>query len=159
MRRADAEFIERMGAFFEDEGRPRISGRIFGRLLLSPGPVSLDDLSRELHVSKASVSTDTRRLVLRGILARSTRPGDRRHYYSVADELPLRTMELRLERMRRFHDLVADARQIAGAARPVRARLAEMDEAYQKLLDIVDRALDGFTARRRRATRTRASRR
>lgn len=159
MRRTDAEFVERMGVFFEDEGRPYISGRIFGRLLLRGRPMSLDDIARELRISKASVSTDARSLVLRGILVRSNRPGDRRHFYAVADDLPLRSLQLRLERMRRFRQLVTEARRLPQPEPGVRARLTELDEAYEYVLGLVDRALVRAPLSHRRATRTRASRR
>ncbi len=159
MRRTDAEFVERMGTFFEDEGRPYISGRIFGRLLLRGRPMSLDDIARELRISKASVSTDARNLVLNGILVRSTRPGDRRHFYAVADDLPFRSLQLRLERMRRFRQLVTDARRLPGAEPGVRARLTELDEAYDYVLGVVDRALARGPISRGRSTRTRAFRR
>ncbi|MBA2573067.1 MAG: hypothetical protein H0V06_08480, partial [Gemmatimonadetes bacterium] len=57
MEPAVEQFVERMGLFFEDDGHPRIAGRMFGFMLLSPEPCSLDDLAEQLQVSKASVST------------------------------------------------------------------------------------------------------
>ena len=40
-------FTDRMGLLFETEGRPRIAGRIFGRLLVSEGPRSLGQLAAD----------------------------------------------------------------------------------------------------------------
>ena len=55
---ATTQFTDRMGLLFEAEGRPRIAGRIFGYLLLSDDPRSLDQLADSLRVSKASASTN-----------------------------------------------------------------------------------------------------
>jgi predicted transcriptional regulator len=140
MGRASARWGEQMGALLEVEGFSRIAGRLFGRLLLSDAPLSLDALAQALDVSKASVSTETRALERRGVVERVTLPGDRRCYYRVVDELPIRTMELRLERMRRFRALLQNGRTRPGT-RPVRQRLADMDAAYSHLLRAVDRAL------------------
>ena len=70
--------------FFEAEGFSRTAGRIFGRLLLSDAPLSLDQLAADLEASKASISTETRLLERRGALERVGRRGDRRAYYQVA---------------------------------------------------------------------------
>ncbi|HEU4648052.1 MAG TPA: MarR family transcriptional regulator [Gemmatimonadales bacterium] len=155
MHAATADFVERVALFFEDEGFSRIAGRIFGRLLLSAEPLSLDALAEELAVSKASVSTETRTLEHRGLLERVGRPGDRKVYYQVGADLPIRTMELRLDRIRRFQLLMHDAPAPSGpAARTVRSRLREIESAYEHVQHVVGGAVAEWrrrTARRRSA--------
>ncbi len=73
-------FVERMGLTWENDGLPRIAGRIFGLLLVTPGSCSLDDLAHSLAVSKGSVSTDALRLEQLCFLVSSSRPCDRRDY-------------------------------------------------------------------------------
>jgi hypothetical protein len=137
-----AGFVEKVALFFEDEGFSRIAGRVFGRLLVSGEPCSLDALAKELAVSKASVSTETRLLERHGLLERVSRPGDRKVYYQVAADLPIRTMELRLDRIRRFRHLVHEAPAGAGqSGRVVRARLHEIESAYAHVLDAVEGAV------------------
>ena len=141
-RRADP-LVEKMGLFFESEGFPRITGRIFGLLLLSATPLSLDALADRLRVSKASVSTDARLLERRGILERTSHPGDRRDYYKIAEQLPIHTMELRLERMRKFRALVAEARVTSPLReREVRERLEAIQAGYEHLLELIAGALN-----------------
>src|ERR671917_427148 len=101
-----ARFVERMGLYTEAEGLPRIAGRIFGFLLVQPAPCSLDDMAQALGVSKASISTDTRRLEQLGLLERTSRPGDRRDYYRIAPDAFARSIDERLRRMRRFQDVL-----------------------------------------------------
>ena len=84
---ATTRFTDRMGLIFEAEGQPPISGRIFGCLLVSDDPRSLDQLADALSVSKASVSTNARRLAELGMLERVCRPADRHDYYRVAPDL------------------------------------------------------------------------
>ena len=96
---ATSQFTDRMGLLFEAEGRPRIAGRIFGYLLLSDDPRSLDQLADSLRVSKASASTNARLLADQGVLERVCLPADRHDYYHVAPDLFARTMA---ERMRRW---------------------------------------------------------
>ena len=114
MHPANQQFIEKMGLFFEADGAPRISGRILGLLLLTPGDCSLDDLADELQVSKASVSTNARLLESWGAVERTSRPGDRRDYYRIADDVEARMLERRLERMRSMRGLIEEGRRTGG---------------------------------------------
>jgi len=95
-------FTGRIARLFEADGFPPIAGRIFGLLLLSEDPRSLDDLAQGLGVSKASVSTNARRLATEGVLERVPRPGDRRDYYRVTPDLFTRLMTERLSRWKSF---------------------------------------------------------
>jgi len=116
------QFVERMGVILSNDGLPRIAGRIFGLLLLHPDEASLDDIAELLGVSKASVSLDARRLEQRGVLVRISRPGDRRDYYRVADDLLQQMMRQRLQRWRTVHETVAAARERIPALEPAVAR-------------------------------------
>jgi DNA-binding Lrp family transcriptional regulator len=124
-------FVDQMAELYEREGLAPIAGRVFARLLLSGAPMALGDLARDLRVSKASVSTETRRLERQRILERVTRPGDRRVFYHIADDLPVRIMDIRLERMRRFRALLGQGRtRLPLHARGLRSRLLECERAY-----------------------------
>lgn len=128
-------FIERMGLMTEADGLPRIAGRIFGYLLLAPGECSLEDLASALGVSRASVSNDTRRLAQIGLLERRSRPGDRKDYYIISPDAFRHSIEHRLANLRRFHELIDEARALAGTNAEVRARLAAWDDAHRLMVD------------------------
>jgi DNA-binding transcriptional regulator GbsR (MarR family) len=143
------QFIERMGLALEADGLPRIAGRIFGLLLVSEDPRSLDDLAAELRVSKASVSTNARMLEQRGVLEQVSRPADRRDYYRVPRDLFSHTMAQRLARWRRFHEAIGDARaSIPIQSREVLERLTEFEEAYSYMSQVITEALAGWQANR-----------
>lgn len=144
MDRETQKFVERMGRYFEADGVPRISGRLFGFLLLQAEPCSLDDLAETLRVSKASVSTNARLLENLGILERTTEPGDRRDYYQVNDDMHQRMLERRLERMRQMRALIAEALQTPAAARDaaIAQRLRVFDAFHQHGIEGISEAVE-----------------
>jgi DNA-binding transcriptional regulator GbsR (MarR family) len=140
---ATTHFTDRMGLLFEAEGQPRIAGRIFGYLLVSDDPRSLDQLAGALSVSKASVSTNARRLAEMGVLERVCRPADRHDYYGVAPDLFSRTMAERLKRWQRFTEAVGEARRtLPIRSERVRARLRGYETAYAYMVDAIRDAVD-----------------
>jgi DNA-binding transcriptional regulator GbsR (MarR family) len=144
------QFVERMGLASEADGLPRIAGRIFGFLLLTPGECSLDEIAAELGVSRASVSNDARRLSQIGLIERRSRPGDRRDYYRSAPDAFRHSIERRIEGLRRFHALIDDARALDITDEEVTARLAAWDDAHRLLLDAFTRLLATIDAREER---------
>lgn len=145
---ATSHFIDRMGLIFEAEGQPPISGRIFGYLLVNDDPRSLDQLADALTVSKASVSTNARRLADMGVLERVCRPADRHDYYRVAPDLFSRTMADRLRRWQRFTQAVGDARRtLPIRSERVRARLRGYETAYAYMVGAIGEALDRWEHR------------
>lgn len=153
-RRDTAWFIEQLGRSAEADGLTRIAGRLFAALLMSEEPRSLDDLAADLGVSKASVSTDARRLLERGVVERRTMTGDRRDYYQLAPDFFTAVIRHRLERWGRIHRLVAEMEQAArGMAPVVRDRLAYLEDADRQLLRRLHDAVDDWeTSQRRRRT-------
>jgi len=135
------QFIERVGVHSEADGLPRIAGRIFGLLLITPGECSLDDMADTLGVSKASISTDARRLEQLGIVVRTSRPGDRRDYYSIGRNALRQSLEHRIRSMRQFQELLRDARSLPDATDEVRDRLDEWDAWYESALELVETLL------------------
>lgn len=147
-------FVDRLGLHAEADGLPRIAGRLFGTLLLSPEPRCLDDLAAELGVSKASVSTDCRRLHERGIVERVARPGDRRDFYQLAPDFFAQVVRQNARRWAAMHELVTGfAATAPGTSETVRERLAYVDALSSFLCERMDDALRAWAdeARRRPA--------
>lgn len=137
-----SRFTDRLASLFEHDGLPPIAGRIFALLLLSDGPRSLDQLSEDLGVSKASASTNARLLARFGLVEPVRRPGSRRDYYRTADDLFERSMARRLERWREFTDLIGEGRRTLPLASPeVRGRLARYEGALSYMADAIGRAM------------------
>ena len=143
--RTDEEqrFVEQMGLAWEQEGVPRIAGRIFGFLLLQLHPCSLEDMASALGVSKASISTDARCLERLGVVQRLSRPGDRRDFYAIAPDAPASTLAMRVERMRRMKATVGDLDALTTDGTPpaVRARLRAFAEAHDETVAALERLI------------------
>ncbi len=137
-----------MGLTFESDGFTRIGGRLFGHLLLADRPLSLDELADALGASKASVSTDARRLLEKGVVERSGRPGDRRDYWQIAPDFFANIMQHRVERWRRLNALVGELKRRSPApTAAVRARLRYMEDVYAYIAGRVDEALESWQTR------------
>lgn len=78
------QVIEDFGLAFEDQGMPRMAGRILGRLLMSDPPhQSMNQLVETLGASRGSVSSMTRLLIDRGVIERLSLPGERYDYFRI----------------------------------------------------------------------------
>ena len=77
--------LDGLGQLADYFGFNKLMGQLFGSLLLSAEPLSLDDMRARLGISKASVSTNMRSLehmgMVRQVLVRGG--SDRRKYYQV----------------------------------------------------------------------------
>ena len=81
------EFVETAGRLCQRLGLPRSTGQIYGLLYLSALPLSLDDISELLSLSKASASTGTRQLLAWQALKQVWVPGDRRDHFEAIGDL------------------------------------------------------------------------
>jgi DNA-binding transcriptional regulator GbsR (MarR family) len=135
------EFIEVMGRHFEEEGVPRIAGRLFGLLMLGEEPCSLEELADRLHVSRGSVSSNARLLEDWGVAVRVTRAGDRRDFFRIAPDMSSRLIQRQIERIRLFTDRVDRAR---GSMSPLPAPVAERFDRTAEFNRAVMRSLLGL---------------
>jgi DNA-binding MarR family transcriptional regulator len=129
-----AQFVERMGVLTEEDGLPRIAGRIFAYLLVTPEACSLDDIATALGVSRASVSTDARRLAQMGLLERHSRPGDRRDYYGIGTASARNWFDHRMRGLERFNTMMAEAESLPIASADVRERIRRWGALHRELL-------------------------
>ncbi len=77
------KLIEAGGRATQSFGLGRTFGQVYALLYLSPAPLCLDDIVRELGVSKASVSTTVRQLAAWSAVRSVWVKGDRKDYYEV----------------------------------------------------------------------------
>jgi DNA-binding transcriptional regulator GbsR (MarR family) len=78
-------FVEEVGIAFEQTGLPRMSGRVFGWLLISEPPYqSSAELAEALMASKGSISTTTRLLIQIGLIERFVIPGERHDNFRIS---------------------------------------------------------------------------
>jgi DNA-binding transcriptional regulator GbsR (MarR family) len=76
--------LGRLARFF---GFSDVMGRLYGTVLLSPEPMSLDDLANSLEISKGSVSMNMRALERWGMAKEVWMRGERKKYYAAESDL------------------------------------------------------------------------
>lgn len=76
--------VGRLARFF---GFSDVMGRLYGTLLLSPDPLSLDELAGTLEISKGSVSMNMRDLERWGMAKEVWVRGDRRKFYKAESDM------------------------------------------------------------------------
>jgi len=81
------KFIQEYGLGYHSFGLPKLMGQVVGLLLYHGEPLSLDDITVELQVSKGPVSQIMRRLRDHNLVRRVWVPGSRRDYYEAASDI------------------------------------------------------------------------
>ncbi len=76
--------LGRLARFF---GFSDVMGRLYGTLLLSPEPMSLDDLANSLEISKGSVSMNMRAIERWGMAKEVWMRGERKKYYAAESDM------------------------------------------------------------------------
>ena len=75
------DFIEGLSGMSQFWGLPKGMGAIFAVLYLSPGALSLDELTAQTGLTKGAISTNVRGLARMGLIRSVPRLGDRKDYY------------------------------------------------------------------------------
>jgi DNA-binding transcriptional regulator GbsR (MarR family) len=152
MRKDIERFVERAGVLWENDGLPRIAGRIYGLMLISEEALSLDEIAESLSVSKASVSTDTRLLERMGFVERVSKPGDRKDYYQHTEGSFERAIAERIRRMHELESLIESGRELA-TSRAIRERMADHHFAFSQITKSLQTTLEALQERHRLATK------
>lgn len=136
-----SQFIENMGLHFEEYGVPRIGGRILGLLLASSRPVTPEEMSDILQVSRSSISTNLRTLQMTGLADRVSLPGERSDHYVFSDDAWENSLEMRLEGILSLEEMAKDGLEGMGEDNPARKRMLEVlawsslvKESYERLI-------------------------
>jgi len=81
------EFIQDFGEAYQNFGLPKLMGFVVGLLMANEKPLSLDEITKELGVSKGPVSQVMSRLRDNGLVHRTNLPGNRKDYYKVDPDI------------------------------------------------------------------------
>jgi DNA-binding transcriptional regulator GbsR (MarR family) len=149
MNRDVKTFIERTGLLWEKDRMPRIAGQIFGLTLISPNPCSLEEISKTLGVSRASVSNDARLLEGLGFVERVCAIGDRKVYYQITNQSLERSLETRVQRIEELQQLMDSAMRLPIKRTEVRDRITGHRLAYGFVTAALTDVLTKLKARRK----------
>jgi DNA-binding transcriptional regulator GbsR (MarR family) len=80
-------FIEGWGRLGTAWGISKMMAEIYALLYLSPAPVTLEEMSRQLETSRSNISTNVRGLVDLGVVHKVVIRGERKDYYAAEDDI------------------------------------------------------------------------
>lgn len=125
-------FIEQMGLIAQQDGGPRIAGRIIGLLIAEGQELSLNQISERLNCSRASVSTNARQLAARGLVRLTTHSGDRQDYYELSQASYVTILQEMALRMQKYASITeACAMEIDSESEGAARRVNELSAFYR----------------------------
>jgi DNA-binding transcriptional regulator GbsR (MarR family) len=146
---SERSFIEEVGVVFEQTGLPRMSGRLFGWLLISDPPYqSPGELAEVLRASKGSISTSIRLLTQLGFIERHVIPGSRHDHFRVPEGAVNKLIEHGLEQeIKMFRTLSERGLELTKALpakrrawlKEIQNRYTYLEKAFPTLLDKYDK--------------------
>src|ERR1700745_3008799 len=101
---AKAQFISSWGAFGTHWGINRTMAQIHALLLISPDPLTQDDIMEELNISRGNVNMNTRELINWGLIDRVILSGERKEYFSAEKDIWKVATQIIKERKKRELD-------------------------------------------------------
>lgn len=146
-RKDEHRFVEDVARLFTPWGVPPIAARLYGHLLLCPQPISLDQITAELRISKSSASVAARLLESYTLVRRRSEPGTKRALYAVAEDY-----EAMIRQQNRLLDALAEQLKAAAgiaASQGVGARLEEMAAFYREMRGAMKDAVSRWKRSRR----------
>ncbi len=84
---ARQQFISSWGAFGTNWGINRTMAQIHALLLISPDPITQDEMMEELNISRGNVNMNIRELISWGLVERVILPGERKEYFSAEKDI------------------------------------------------------------------------
>ncbi len=84
---ARQQFISSWGAFGTNWGINRTMAQIHALLLISPDPMTQDDIMEELNISRGNTNMNIRELVNWGLVERVLLPGERKEFFSAEKDI------------------------------------------------------------------------
>ena len=84
---ARQQFISSWGAFSTHWGINRTMAQIHALLLVSPDPLTQDDIMEELNISRGNTNMNIRELINWGLVERVILPGERKEYFTAEKDI------------------------------------------------------------------------
>jgi DNA-binding transcriptional regulator GbsR (MarR family) len=146
IRQARYRFIQGMAELLVPLGVPQTAARLYGYLLLSDAPVSLDRIVADLEISKSTASVAAHLLEMYTLVRRSGQRGTRRVLFEPSDDYSgmINAQKRSLEQLAA---LIKQGAQ-SSASRKTRERLRTMAEFYLVNRDAMESAQREWSARK-----------
>jgi|SRR5437868_810013 len=144
------EYADEIGLFFEDQGLPRMPGRVLGWLMVcTPAHQSAEELAEALQASRGAISMAVRMLQSGGAVERHTVAGTRRVHYRLRPGFWLREADEKAKVARAWRELTERGLALmSGNDEEDRRRLREARDMYAFLEQEYSRIQDRWRTQR-----------
>jgi DNA-binding transcriptional regulator GbsR (MarR family) len=103
---AKAKFIADWGRFGTNWGINRTMAQIHALLLISPDPLSAEDVMEELSISRGNANMNVRELIDWGLVQKVIVPGERKEFFTAEKDIWKVARQIVKERKKRELDLM-----------------------------------------------------
>ncbi len=98
---AKNQFIEAWGTLGSKWGINRTMAQLHALLMVSPEPLSAEEMMEELNISRGNVNMNIRDLIDWGLVEKKHKPGDRKEYFWAEKDIWKITKQVAKERKKR----------------------------------------------------------
>jgi len=147
---AKSQFIQTWGTLGSQWGINKTMAQIHALLMISPNPLSVEEIMDELRISRGNTSMNVRGLIDWGIVRKVLSPGERREYFTSEKEVWKLATRIANERRRRelapMILALTEMQDIRDSSHP-RSDVIEFNTMTKSLLDFsndADRVLSVF---------------
>lgn len=98
---AKNKFVQSWGALGSQWGINKTMAQIHALLMISEGPISMEDVMEELQISRGNASMNLRGLIDWGIVYKEYKQGERKEYFIAEKDLDEMAVKISQERSKR----------------------------------------------------------
>lgn len=144
---AKARFIGDWGRFGTNWGINRTMAQIHALLLISPEPLSAEDVMEELNISRGNANMNLRELIDWGLVQKVLIPGERREFFSAEKDIWKVARQIVKERKKRELDqmipVLKELSEVEGDRRDKAVKtFTDTINNIRKFTDQADKTLD-----------------
>jgi DNA-binding transcriptional regulator GbsR (MarR family) len=144
---AKAKFIADWGRFGTNWGINRTMAQIHALLLISPDPLSADEIMEELSISRGNANMNVRELIDWGLVQKVIVPGERKEFFTAEKDIWKVARQIVKERKKRELDLMIpvlkELSEVEGDKRDKAVKtFTDTINNIRKFSDQADRTLD-----------------
>lgn len=140
IKQAKAEFIDAWGGICPNWGLPRTTGQIHAFLLVNSQPKGAEDIMDALSVASGTTNMAVRELTEWGLLYKSSKPGERKIYYTAEKDVFKIAQIVARERRRKELDPILSAIPTRSTIEGPRAEVREFAELMTDIKTVADMA-------------------
>src|SRR6187431_2303298 len=143
MKYADArhQMIQTWGQLSTQWGISRTMGQIHAILMISPDPMTMDQIIEELGISRGSASMNLRSLMEWGVVHKAYVPGDRKEFFTSEKDAWKMALHIARERKRRELDPMIQSLQHIHVTDKGSASTQQVEEINRMSSQILDVAM------------------